>query len=83
MSALIIPMCAYFQTVKGKPTGIVFVDSTCLIVSQNIRIPRNRVFDGVAKRGKGTMGWFYGFKLHSLIASSIPMRYEKRHFLSQ
>jgi transposase len=67
MSALIIPMCAYFQTVKGKPTGIAFVDSTSLKVCHNIRIPRNRVFDGIAKRGKGTMGWFYGFKLHLLI----------------
>jgi hypothetical protein len=64
MSALVIPMCAYFQTVKGKPTGIAFVDSTSLKVCHNIRIPRNRVFDGIAKRGKGTMGWFYGFKLH-------------------
>jgi hypothetical protein len=67
MSALLIPMCAYFQTVKGKPTGIAFVDSTSLKVCHNIRIPRNRVFDGIAKRGKGTMGWFYGFKLHLLI----------------
>jgi hypothetical protein len=67
MSALLIPMCAYFQPVKGKPTGIAFVDSTSLKVCHNIRIPRNRVFDGIAKRGKGTMGWFYGFKLHLLI----------------
>ena len=67
MSELVIPMCAYFQTVKGEATGIAFVDSTSLKVCHNIRIPRNRVFDGVAKRGKGTMGWFYGFKLHLLI----------------
>ncbi len=67
MSELIIPMCTYFQTVKGKSTGIAFVDSTSLKVCHNIRIPRNRVFDGIAKRGKGTMGWFYGFKLHLLI----------------
>ena len=64
ISALIIPLCAYFKTVKGKPTGIAFVDSTSLKVCHNIRIPRNRVFDGVAKRGKGGMGWCYGFKLH-------------------
>jgi len=67
MSDLIVPMCAYFQTVKGKPTGIAFVDSTSLKVCHNIRIPRNRVFSGSAKRGKGTMGWFFGFKLHLLI----------------
>ena len=27
MSSLIVPMCSYFGTVKGKPTGIAFVDS--------------------------------------------------------
>ncbi len=58
MSGLFVPMCAYFQTIKGKPTGISFVDSTSLKVCHNIRIPRNRVFDGVAKRGKGTMAGF-------------------------
>jgi len=39
MSALIVPMCAYFQTLKGKQTGIAFIDSTSLKVSHNIRIP--------------------------------------------
>ena len=48
MSALIIPMCAYFKTVKGKPTVIAFVDSTSLKVCHNIRIPSNRVFNGIA-----------------------------------
>ena len=67
MSALFISMCDYLKAVKGKPTGIAFIDSTSLKVCPNIRIPRNRVFDGVAKRGEGTMGWFYGFKLHLLI----------------
>ncbi|MEL0659863.1 IS982 family transposase [Psychromonas arctica] len=67
MSELIVPMCAYFETVKGKPTGISFVDSTSLKVCHNIRIPRNKVFAKTGKRGKGTMGWFFGFKLHLLI----------------
>ena len=26
----------------------------------------NKVFDGLAKNGKGTMGWCHGFKLHLL-----------------
>ena len=30
ISELIVPMCAYFQTVKGESTGIAFVDSTSL-----------------------------------------------------
>ncbi|MFT4836127.1 MAG: hypothetical protein ACI9IJ_001046, partial [Psychromonas sp.] len=67
MPSLIVPMCAYFETIKGKPTEIVFVDSTSLKVCHNIRIPRHKVFVETAKRGKGTMGWFYAFKLHLLI----------------
>lgn len=48
----------------GECTGISFVDSTKLCVCDNKRIPRHKVFDGIAKRGKSSMGWFYGFKLH-------------------
>jgi len=32
-----------------------------------IRAKRNKVFEGVAHHGKGTMGWSYGFKLHLII----------------
>lgn len=61
MSALLIPMRTYFQIVKSKPAGVSFVDSISLKVCHNTRLPRIRLFDGVAIRGKGTMGWFYGF----------------------
>ena len=67
MPRAIVPMCAYFSTLKGKPTGIEFIDSTSLKVYHNIRIPRHKTFDGIAQRGKGTMGWFYGFKLHLIV----------------
>ena len=67
MPRTIVPMCAYFTTLKGKPTGIDFIDSTSLKVCHNIRIPRHKTFSGVAQRGKGTMGWFYGFKLHLIV----------------
>jgi hypothetical protein len=40
------------------------VDSTKIAVCHNKRIKRNRVFKEVAKIGKSTMDWFYGFKLH-------------------
>lgn len=67
MPRVIVPMCAYFTSLKGKPTGIEFIDSTSLKVCHNIRIPRHKTFDGIAQRGKGTMGWFYGFKLHLVV----------------
>ena len=61
------PLCAYFTHIKGKPTGISFVDSTSIKVCHNLRIERHKTFAGIAKRGKGTMGWFYGFKLHIIV----------------
>lgn len=67
MPRVLAPMCAYFSTLKGKPTGIEFVDSTSIKVCHNIRIPRNKTFKDIAQRGKGTMGWFYGFKLHLIV----------------
>lgn len=50
----------------GKCTGISFVDSTMIPVCHNMRRKFNKVFDGLAKNGKGTMGWCHGFKLHLL-----------------
>ena len=35
-------------------------------VCENKRQSRNRVFKGYAQKGKSTMGWYYGFKLHLL-----------------
>jgi hypothetical protein len=67
MPRVIAPMCAYFTSLKGKPTGIEFIDSTSIKVCHNIRIPRHKTFNGIAQRGKGTMGWFYGFKLHLVV----------------
>jgi hypothetical protein len=52
---------------KGECTGISFIDSTVLRVCHNKRIKRNKVFKDVAKVGKSTMGWFFGFKLHLII----------------
>lgn len=49
MPTALVPLCSYFSSLKGKPTGIAFVDSTSIKVCHNIRIPRHRVFDGVKR----------------------------------
>lgn len=64
MPSVLVPLSSFFTHMKGEPTGIEFIDSTSLKVCHNLRIPRHKVFEGAAARGKGTMGWFYGFKLH-------------------
>jgi len=51
----------------GKCTGISFCDSTPVRVCKNKRIKSNKVFKGIARIGKSTMGYFYGFKLHLII----------------
>ena len=64
---LFIPLFAYLLQNLGAVTGIAFIDATSLKVCHNKRISRNKVFDNIAKRGKTTSGWFYGFKLHLVI----------------
>lgn len=68
MQAATLPMTIFMKTCcLGEGTGISFIDSTPIRVCKNKRIKRNRVFDGLAKVGKSTMGYFFGFKLHIVI----------------
>jgi DDE family transposase len=62
--SVLVPLLAYLQTRYGTCTGISFIDSTSLEVCDPKRISSHRVFAVDAKRGKTSMGWFYGFKLH-------------------
>ena len=61
------PLCAYLKSLYGRCSGFSFIDSTTLPVCDNHRIHLNKVFQSVAERGKGSMGWFYGLKLHLVI----------------
>jgi transposase len=63
----LLPLCRYLQTRRGQPTGVQFIDSLPIRVCHNRRIASHRVFAGLAQRGKGSRGWFYGFKLHLVI----------------
>jgi hypothetical protein len=63
----LVPLCCYLHTRKGRCTGIAFIASTPLAVCHNRRIWTHKVCAGWATRGKASMGWFYGFKLHVVV----------------
>ena len=63
-----VPLVLFLQNrCLADCTGISFIDSTSVKVCKNKRIKRNKVFKNIAKVGKNTMGWFFGFKLHLII----------------
>ena len=59
-----VPLMFFLLSRMGKKTGIYYIDSTALPVCDNHRIHRHKTFAGLAERGKTSMGWFFGFKLH-------------------
>lgn len=61
---MMLPLLAYVQSRYGACTGISFIDSTSLEVCNPKRISGHRVFAADARRGKTSMGWVFGFKLH-------------------
>lgn len=67
MPRLFLPLALLLHALTGEETGIYIADATSLPVCHPRRISRHRVFKQFAKRGKTTMGWFYGFKLHVVI----------------
>lgn len=67
MPCALVPLCAYLQGRKGECSGISFVDSTSLKVCHNRRIHSHKVFSECARRGKTSVDWFFGFKLHLVI----------------
>ena len=67
MPRTFMPLLVLSQAIRGKRTGKYFVDSSKLQVCHNLRIWDHKVFKGLAKRGKTSTGWFFGFKLHLII----------------
>lgn len=50
------------------------IDATKLPVCKNVRIDSHKVAKGIAKRGKTSQGWFYGFKLHLGVSGTGTLR---------
>lgn len=67
MPRVLLPLAVYLQTQLGTCTGISFVDATSLTVCHPARIRQHKVFQADARRGKTSVGWFYGFKLHLVV----------------
>ncbi|MDR2781679.1 MAG: IS982 family transposase [Holosporaceae bacterium] len=60
-------LTALFMCLRRNDSNLAFVDSTPVRVCNNKRIFNHKVFKGIAERGKSTVGWFFGFKLHLVI----------------
>lgn len=67
MTEMTVPMATLLFSLMANPSAANYIDSTKLVVCHNRRIRRNKVFKGLAARGKSSMGWFYGFKLHLIV----------------
>lgn len=67
MPSTLIPLCVYLKHCFGQCSGISFLDSTSIKVCHNRRISRHKVFDGLAARGRTSVDWFFGFKLHLIV----------------
>jgi hypothetical protein len=64
MKSVSLPLFVFAKYLNSDCTGASFIDSTKLAVCNNRRIYSHKVFKGLANRGKTSMGWFFGFKLH-------------------
>lgn len=66
-SKMVFPLHCYLMTRLGKCTGISFIDSASLEVCHQKRIHNHNVFKGIAKKGKTSVGYFFGLKLHIVV----------------
>lgn len=56
-----------YKCSQSVRTGYYFIDSKKLEVCHLRREKGHKVFAGLARKGKGSTGWFYGLKLHLVI----------------
>ena len=63
----------HFALMKDQQSSYLWIDSTTLAVCKNQRIQRHKSLAAIATRGKSSMGWFFGCKLHVLMNQSGEM----------
>jgi hypothetical protein len=63
-----LPLLVFLVARKmANCTGISYIDSFSLKVCHIKRESGHKVMRGIAKKGKTSIGWFYGLKLHAVI----------------
>lgn len=67
MLSTLLPLCVYLKHCFGSCIGISFIDSSRLKVCHDCWIRRHKVFRDLAARGKTSVDWFFGFKLHLVV----------------
>lgn len=66
--SVVLPLPVFIkEDLLGSCTGVSYVDSTPLRAYKRQQILIHKTFKGLAQRGKCSMGWFYGFRLHIII----------------
>jgi len=63
---ILLLLNALFQLNQRQSGVIKVMDSTPLPVCKNYNIKKHQTMKGVASRAKGSLGWFYGLKLHAV-----------------
>ena len=67
MPNLLLPLSILLQFLFGEARAIYFLDITKLSICHSMREKRNKVFGKIPEKGKTSMCWFFGFKLHVII----------------
>lgn len=66
-STCAIPLLVLFEIISAPCDGESYVDSTHLPICHIKREYIYKLFRGIARKSKSTMGWFIGFKLHMVV----------------
>lgn len=66
-AADLIYLWLLYSATIAQRTGLYFIDSKKLQVCHLRREKSNKVFTGVARKGKTSTGWFFGLKIHLII----------------
>lgn len=67
MSLEMMVLWLLYKCAHSERTNLYIIDSKKLPVCHIKREHSNKVFEGLARKGKSSTGWFYGYKIHLVI----------------